>query len=138
LVSPSGGPERDLERVRRLYDEKYEAPKRILELNRSNPLISGLAHRLSAAPADPTINLVIEQLYDSARLQEGLLPNPAEMVGRIQQLMEAAVAPRGAEKAGTADGAADAGSGARDQAEAGETEAAPAQEPEPAGGPAES
>jgi molecular chaperone HtpG len=109
LVSPSGGPERDLERVRRLYDEKYEAPKRILELNRSNPLISGLAHRISAEPADPTINLVIEQLYDSARLQEGLLPNPAEMVGRIQQLMEAAVAPRTAARAGAAANGAEAG-----------------------------
>jgi molecular chaperone HtpG len=33
---------------------------------------------------------VIEQLYESALLVEGLLPNPADMVGRIQLLMEAA------------------------------------------------
>jgi hypothetical protein len=72
-------------------------------------LISGLAHRISAEPADPTINLVIEQLYESARLQEGLLPNPAEMVGRIQQLMEAAVAPRTAARAGAAANGAEAG-----------------------------
>ena len=34
------------------------------------------------------INLTIEQLYDSALVQEGLHPNPTEMVPRIQQLLE--------------------------------------------------
>ena len=35
---------------------------------------------------------MIEQLYASALLLDGLHPNPAQMVPRIQQLMEAAVA----------------------------------------------
>lgn len=33
---------------------------------------------------------LIEQLYENALLLEGLHPNPADMVGRIQALMEAA------------------------------------------------
>ena len=33
---------------------------------------------------------LVEQIYESALLLEGLHPNPAEMVGRIQRLMEAA------------------------------------------------
>jgi molecular chaperone HtpG len=41
-------------------------------------------------PDDPIIDVTIEQLYDIALLVDGLHPNPAEMVGRIQQLMEAA------------------------------------------------
>jgi hypothetical protein len=77
-------------------DQQYEVPKKILELNRSSPLIRGLAARVQANPADPTVDLIIEQLYDSALLQEGLHPNPAGMVGRIQQLMEAAVGGAGA------------------------------------------
>jgi molecular chaperone HtpG len=35
---------------------------------------------------------VIEQLYEDALLIEGLHPDPAGMIERIQQLMEAAVA----------------------------------------------
>jgi hypothetical protein len=34
---------------------------------------------------------VIEQIYESALLIEGLLPDPAGMIPRIQQLMEAAL-----------------------------------------------
>ena len=41
-------------------------------------------------PDDAIIDASIEQLYDSALLVDGLHLNPAEMVGRIQQLMEAA------------------------------------------------
>jgi len=96
LVSPPGVMDRDLQRVRRYMDQQYEVPKKILELNRSHPLVAGLAARLHASPADPTADLIIEQLYDSALLQEGLHPNPADMVGRIQQLMEAAVRPTAA------------------------------------------
>ncbi len=95
LVSPPGA-DRDLQRVRRYLDQQYEVPKKILELNRSSPLIQGLAARVQANPADSTVDLIIEQLYDSALLQEGLHPNPADMVGRIQQLMEAAVGGAGA------------------------------------------
>ena len=95
LVSPPGAADRDLQRVRRFLDQQYEMPKKILEINPASPLLAGLAARVRQAPADPTINLVIEQLFDSALLQEGLLPNPADMVGRIQQLMEAAVRPAG-------------------------------------------
>jgi len=91
LVSPPGAADRDMQRVRRYFDQQYEVPKKILELNRSHALISGLATRLGAAPADPTVGLIIEQLFDSALLQEGLLAHPAEMVGRIQQIMQAAV-----------------------------------------------
>ncbi|HUS13396.1 MAG TPA: molecular chaperone HtpG [Chloroflexia bacterium] len=96
LVSPAGAMDRDMQRVRRYMDQQYEVPKKILELNRSHPLVAGLAGRLQASPADPTTDLIIEQLYDSALLQEGLHPNPADMVGRIQQLMEAAVRPAAA------------------------------------------
>jgi molecular chaperone HtpG len=34
--------------------------------------------------------MVVEQLFDSALLSEGLHPNPSEMLPRIQKLMELA------------------------------------------------
>ena len=75
---------------RRILDRDFKLPPKILELNRGHPLIADLARMVDERPADPLIAPLIEQLFDSALLLEGLHPNPAEMVGRIQTLMEAA------------------------------------------------
>jgi molecular chaperone HtpG len=94
LVSPDASPERDLQRVRRLLEQEYELPKKILELNRGHPLIQNLARLLASSPDDALVNTAVEQLFDNALLLEGLHPNPAEMTPRIQALLEAALAAR--------------------------------------------
>jgi molecular chaperone HtpG len=91
LVSPENAPDRDIARVRRLLDQTFDVPKKLLEINRSHPLIKNLAHLVADRPAEPIIDLSIEQLYENALLVEGIHPNPADMVGRIQALMAAAV-----------------------------------------------
>ncbi len=92
LVSSGGGSERDLQRVRRLLEEDYEVPAKILEINRTHRLIRDLS-RLSEQPAaDPLVDLTIEQLFDNLLLLEGLHPGPAEMVPRIHSLLEQAAA----------------------------------------------
>ncbi len=93
LVSPENTPNREMERIQRILDRDYKVPPKILELNRSHRLIADLARLIDERPADPLIVAIIEQLYDSALLIEGLHPNPADMVGRIQLLMEAAARP---------------------------------------------
>jgi molecular chaperone HtpG len=90
LLSPEDAPNREMERVQRILDRDFKLPPKILELNRGHPLIADLARMVDERPADPLIAPLIEQLFDSALLLEGLHPNPAEMVGRIQTLMEAA------------------------------------------------
>jgi molecular chaperone HtpG len=86
LVSPDKGFGADMERVYRMLDKEFAAPKRILELNPRHALIKNLA-----ALGDNTIvDAVAEQLLESALLLEGIHPNPADMVPRIQALMEAA------------------------------------------------
>src|SRR5262249_21848591 len=90
LLSPEDAPNREMERVQRILDRDFKGPAKILELDRHHPLIADLARMIDERPADPLIAPLIEQLYDSALLLEGLHPNPAEMVGRIQTLMEAA------------------------------------------------
>jgi molecular chaperone HtpG len=91
LVSPEGEAERDMARVRRLLDQSFEVPKKLMEINRSHALIRNLARLVTRKPDDAIIDLSIEQLYENALLVEGIHPNPADMVGRIQALMEAAV-----------------------------------------------
>lgn len=91
LVSPEGEVERDMARVRRLLDQKFEVPRKLLEINRGHSLIKHLARLVAERPDDAIIDLSIEQLYENGLLVEGIHPNPAEMVGRIQALIEAAV-----------------------------------------------
>jgi molecular chaperone HtpG len=90
LVSPEDAPNREMERIQRMLDRDYKTPPKIVELNRGHTLIADLARLVDQRPDDPLIAPLIEQIYESALLLEGLHPNPAEMVGRIQALMEAA------------------------------------------------
>ncbi|MGQ0601398.1 MAG: molecular chaperone HtpG [Anaerolineales bacterium] len=92
LVAPPDSRDAEMDRVRRMLEKDYAVPKRIVELNPRHVLVRGLTARLTAGDADDLVKDAIEQLYANALLLEGLHPNPAEMVGRIQALMEKAVA----------------------------------------------
>jgi molecular chaperone HtpG len=90
LIAPDDAPNREMERVQRMFERDYKVKPKVIELNRGHPLVANLAALLEQRPDDPLAGLLIEQIYESALLLEGLHPNPAEMVERIQALMEAA------------------------------------------------
>jgi len=87
LVSPKDAADRDMQRLHRFLDQEYQVPKKILEVNRKHPLIVNLAKVIANQPDNSLIPLSIEQLYESALVQEGLHPNPVAMLPRIQELM---------------------------------------------------
>ena len=91
LVSTDDAYDRDLQRFRRLTEENYETPKKVLEINRRHPTIAGLANLIQSNPTDPIIDAAIEQLFDNALLLEGLKANPVDMVARMQAILAAAV-----------------------------------------------
>ncbi len=86
LVAPEGAEGKEMDRIRRMLEQDYEVPKRVVEINRGHSIIQNIASLLKTdfGKAD----LFIEQLFDNALLGEGLHPNPAEMLPRIQKLME--------------------------------------------------
>jgi len=86
LVAPEGAEGQEMERIRRLLEKDYEIPKRVLEINRGHPIVQNIATLLKTNFG--TADMLIEQLFDNALLAEGLHPNPAEMLPRIQKLME--------------------------------------------------
>lgn len=90
LVSPHVGYDRDMQRVRRLIDQDFKAPPKILELNRQHPLVRNLTGRIVTQPAAAVIDPAIELLFDNLLLLDGLHPNPAGMAPRIQMLLEQA------------------------------------------------
>ena len=92
LVSPDDGFERDMQYVRRILEEDYVAPAKILELNRSHPIVVNLANLLSTNAESSLVNPAVEQLFDNLQLLDGAYQGSvADMVVRIQQLMAAAL-----------------------------------------------
>ena len=88
LVNPKDAANTNMQRLQRLMGESSGVPKKILEINRQSALIASLASKLDS---DLQVSdAIIEQLFDSALLAEGIHPDPAAMVERIQTLMEAA------------------------------------------------
>jgi molecular chaperone HtpG len=88
LVDAEGAPNQEMQRVYRLLQRDFEAPKKVLELNPRHPILV----RLNSFPSDSPLNaLVIEQVFEDALLIEGLHPDPASMIQRIQKLIEAAL-----------------------------------------------
>lgn len=89
LVDPAGGAS-SFYRAQRLMGRDAKTPKKILELNPKSDLVKSLGERLRADDKDPLLPALIEQLFENELLAEGLHPNPAEMIPRLQQLMAAA------------------------------------------------
>jgi HSP90 family molecular chaperone len=89
LVDPDGTLNPELQRVYRMLGKDYEVPKKILELNPSHSILKNLLKLESGSELQIAI---IEQIYDSALLVEGLHPDPSSMVSRVQQIMDAALA----------------------------------------------
>ena len=84
------GQQADMQRIYRMMGREYEVPAQILEVNRNHPLIAGLSRLVTESPDSPFISLAIEQLYNSALMQEGLHPNPSDMLPRVEELMQIA------------------------------------------------
>jgi molecular chaperone HtpG len=88
LVDPEGALNQEMQRVYKMLNRDFEVPKKVLELNPRHPILVGLNGLASEDPRNP---LLIEQIYEDALLIEGLHPDPASMIQRIQKLMEAAL-----------------------------------------------
>lgn len=90
LVSDETDAGRNMFRVNRLIDRDYELPIKVLELNPRHPLIHNLSGMLASQPDNPLAGAVIEQVFETALLQDGIHPDPASMAARLTLLMEAA------------------------------------------------
>ena len=89
LADPDGTLNPELQRVYKYLGKEYEVPKKILELNPAHPILKKLLKLESGSDLQ---NVIIEQIYDSALLVEGLHPDPSSIASRVQQIIEAALA----------------------------------------------
>ncbi len=86
LVSDDSDAQAQMFRINRLLQRDYDLPVKTLELNPRHPLIHNLTHQLDG----PLTEMVIEQVFETALLQDGIHPDPASMADRLTKLMEAA------------------------------------------------
>ncbi len=98
LVSKDNDPQRNMFRINRLMDRDYELPVKILELNAKHPLLHNLSDMIATTPDNPLIDTVVEQVFETALLQDGIHPDPASMAARLYTLMQAATGKNSAEK----------------------------------------
>jgi molecular chaperone HtpG len=78
----------DLQRVYKYLGQEYEIPKKVLELNPSHDILKGMLKLEADSELQTTI---IEQIFDSALLVEGIHPDPSSIAPRVQQIIEAAL-----------------------------------------------
>jgi molecular chaperone HtpG len=88
LADADGNVNPELQRVYRYLGKDYEIPKKILELNPAHPILKKLINQEEGSELQ---NIIIEQIYESALLVEGLHPDPSSIAARVQQIMEAAL-----------------------------------------------
>jgi len=88
LVDPEGSMNPEMQRVYKYLEKDYAIPKKILELNPSHAILKNL---LSLQSGSELQKVIIDQIYESALLVEGLHPDPASMVSRLEQIIAAAL-----------------------------------------------
>ena len=88
LVDAKGSLGQEMQRVYRMMDKEYQIPKKILEINPGHPILQQIC---DLPEANDLVKTVIEQIFESALLIEGIHPDPASMIPRIQELMKTAL-----------------------------------------------
>jgi len=86
LVDADASANPELQRVYKYLGKDYEVPKKVLELNPAHAMLKNLL-----ANGGELQDIIIEQIFDSALLVEGLHPDPSSMAERVQRIMEAAL-----------------------------------------------
>lgn len=97
LVSEDDSANRYMFRLNRLLDKNYELPVKTLELNPRHPLMHNLSHLIADDGDDGLIDAVVEQVFETALLQDGIHPDPSSMADRLTLLMQAATGSSGAD-----------------------------------------
>jgi len=88
LVDPEGIMNPEMQRVYKYLEKDYTVPKKILELNPAHPILKNL---LALEKGSDLQKVIIDQIFESALLVEGLHPDPASMVSRLDQIIAAAL-----------------------------------------------
>ena len=97
LVSEDESTNRYMFRINRLLDKDFELPVKALELNPRHTLMHNLSSMIASNGDAGLIDAVVEQVFETALLQDGIHPDPSSMAERLTLLMQAATGSASAE-----------------------------------------
>ena len=83
LVEGEGALPQEMQRVYRVIQQSYSAPKKVLEVNPDHPLIQ----KVVESTDESLRNEIIGQVFDDALLMDGETPDQVAMLTRIQNMM---------------------------------------------------
>jgi len=86
LVSADGIPG-NLQKVMRMLNQEVGSMPKVLEINPAHPLIRDMATLRASNAQHPALAELVEQIYDTCLLVEGIVERPGRMAARIQSLM---------------------------------------------------
>ncbi len=88
LVNPQGSASSQMQKVLSMTSKDFEMSKRILEINPKAPLIERLSGLSANSDHDEFIKSCGCQLFSNALMQEGMLPDVEDSIGRVQEFMQ--------------------------------------------------
>ena len=88
LVNPDDTMTSSIKKILRMANKEMGVDKKIFEINRNHKLSRNLLKMYKNNTNDEFIVTAVEQLFDSALLQEGSLSDPHKLVTRINKMLE--------------------------------------------------
>jgi molecular chaperone HtpG len=88
LVNPDDNMTTSMKKILRLANKEMGVDKKILEINKDHKLIRNMLKMFKNNSNDEFILTTVEQLFESALLQEGSLLDPHKLVNRINKMLE--------------------------------------------------
>ena len=87
LASPDGGLTSSMQKIMQIAGKDNSIPPKIFEVNKDHRLVRNLFTIYKKNPQDDYLTSALEQLFESALLQDGYLKDPHEMVRRMQKIL---------------------------------------------------
>ncbi|HHT9130412.1 MAG TPA: molecular chaperone HtpG [Candidatus Brocadiaceae bacterium] len=88
LVNPDGMPSVHVQKLIQMVDSNYKISKKIMEVNRKNRMIQNLARMSENPSCQSLVEKIVQQLFENALMQDGIVYDPTSMVPRLNDLME--------------------------------------------------
>ncbi len=88
LVNPDGVPSVHVQKLIQMVDSNYKISKKIMEINRKNRMVQNLARMNENPSYQSLIEKMVQQLFENALMQDGVVFDPTSMVPRVNDLME--------------------------------------------------
>jgi len=88
LVDTKGSPSPEIQKAYRYLQREMDIPEKVLEINPHHPIIVKLGH---LSGINSLRNLIIEQIYENALINEGIQPETTNMLKRINEIMLASL-----------------------------------------------